>query len=437
MNKNIILFINNLPLSAVQAVRKLEKLQEKKYRIMILRDSRHRKDVDYTEADIYEECDFTKPTKIAEALLPYQNELHAVTCRSESNIARFISVIPHIPYLRTPSTESLHWATDKYEMRKRFRLFDPKHTPRFTLVKDNSKVERARIISKIGFPLIVKPTNLAASALVHVCYHEEELEKTLRTSFRKLRSQYAKDSRVELPKLMAEEYIEGDMYSIDSYVNSRGFVSHCPIVKVTTGKNIGHDDFYNYLRITPTNLKKESLENAQKRVEIGIHALGLRNTTVHSEVLRVDNDWKIIEIGPRIGGFRHTLHELSCDIDHSLNDILTRIPLKPIIPKKCKGYAAVMRYYANTEGVVEQMTGLKKLKELNSYKEVKVKAKIGDRVSFAKNGGKGVFDLTLFNVDRSKLLADIRRVEKMVNIKIAHKRRGVSKKNTKSSKKNT
>jgi hypothetical protein len=43
---------------------------------------------------------------------------------------------------------------------------------------------------------------------------------------------------------------------------------------------------------------------------------------------------------------------------------------------------------------------------------------VGDRCHFAKNGGKAVFDVTLYNDERSKLLADIRRVEQLVEIKI-------------------
>lgn len=422
-SQNIFVFVNNFPLSAQRAVQDLSKTKGKKFRTLLLRDNRAKGKVPDNGADIVIDCDYSRPWRIAEALLPYQDELLAITCRSESNIARFISVIPHVPYLRTPSTESLEWATDKYEMRKRFKLFDPKHTPRFTWVKNNSKKERQRVIEKVRFPMIVKPASLAASALVSICYHEEELERTLRSTFRKLRKKYETDGRSEAPKLLAEEYMEGDMYSIDTYVNSRGEVYHCPLVRVTTGKNIGHDDFYNYLRVTPTHLKKESVEAAQARVECGIKALGLRSTTIHAELVRYDNDWRIIEIGPRIGGFRHTLHELSCDLNHSLNDMLIRIPQKPVIPKKCKGYAAVMRYYAAEEGKIEKMTGIKRIREIESCHELHVKLKVGERAYFAKSGGKGVFDLTLYNKDRSKLLADIRRVEKSVNIKIKRRRK--------------
>ena len=261
LQKSIILYVMNLPDGAVESIRRYEKATKRKLKIMLLWDS-HVKDVkgrlQEPGLDASIVCDFSKPEKIAEALLPYQDELLAITCRSEQHMARFAKVIPHVPYLRTPTTESLKWASDKYEMRKRMRVFDPSISPIFTLVKENTKVERKRVAEKVGFPMIIKPTNLAASLFVSICYHEEDLEKTLRSTFSKLQKAYEADGRLEEPKIIAEEFMDGDMYSIDSYVSARGKVEHCPLVKVKTGKMIGHDDFYNYLQITPPIFKKET-----------------------------------------------------------------------------------------------------------------------------------------------------------------------------------
>ena len=419
--RNIIVYVMSLPAGVPESIRRYGKAEGKKFRIMLIVDSRKAKEkskADYPDLDILLEVDFSKPHKIAEALLPYQDELLAITCRTESYIKKFIAVIPHVPYLRTPSTESLEWATDKLKMRRRFALYDKKNTPAFAWVRNNTKAERARVTSRVGFPMIIKPANLAQSLLVSVCYHEEELEKTLRTIFRKIRKIYGENGRGEEPNIMAEAFMEGDMYSVDAYVNGLGTAYFCPLVRVKTGRDIGHDDFYNYLHITPTALKKDTVLRARAVAESGIHALGLRNTTAHVELMKVEDDWKIIEIGPRIGGFRPKLHELSCDIDHSLNDILIRIPKKPVIPKKCKGYAATLKWYPKKEGVIERLKGIRKIQALRSFVDILVSKKVGDRCYFAKNGGKAVFTVTLYNKERSKLLADIRRVEKLVDIKI-------------------
>jgi hypothetical protein len=403
----------------IDDIRAYEKKHGVSYRLMHLRDTKVKKSETFPDHDIYVECDFSKPWKIAEALLPYQSELLAITCRYEQSIARFAAVIPHVPYLRTPTPESLAWAADKYEMRKRLNLYNKKISPRFTRVKANTIAERARVIEKVKFPMIIKPTSMVGSLFVSICYHEDELERTLSTLFRKIRAAYSKDGRLEEPKVIAEEFMEGDLYSLDSYVDSRGKIYHCPLVRQKTAREIGREDFYNYLQITPSALKPTTVERARQAAEDAIHALGLRAVTAHIELMKLDDEWKVVEVGPRTGGLRDQLHGLSCDIGHTMNDILIRIPKKPLIPKKCKGYAAYYKYYCEKEGEIVESKGIKKIEELESIHTLTIKQKNGDRSVFAKNGGRPVFTAILYNQERSQLLADIRRIEKLVNIKVA------------------
>lgn len=419
--------------NAVPNIRNYAKSLGKKYRILLIADKKISKL--HKSAELCDEVlvvDFSRPEKISEALHPYEKSLIAITCLGDPNIARFTKLIPNVPYLRTPTTESLVWATDKYEMRKRFRAYDPNITPKFSIIKANTKNERKRIIDKVGFPMIVKPTNLGASLFVQICYHEDELQKALSVGFRKIRKAYEKDKRLEDPKIIAEQFMEGDLYSIDSYVNSRGTVEHCPLVRVKTGRDIGHKDFYGYLQTTPTILKKETIERAREVTEHAIHALSLRSTSVHTELIKIDSDWKVVEVGPRIGGARDVLYDLSCDIKHSLNDILVRIPKKPVVPKKCKGYATYMKWFATKEGVITEMKGIKKIEQLESFHKININKKVGDRSIFASHGGRSVFNLYLYNEDRSRLLADIRRIEQMVDVKVKNGRAvSVAKKTTK------
>jgi hypothetical protein len=119
-----------------------------------------------------------------------------------------------------------------------------------------------------------------------------------------------------------------------------------------------------------------------------------------------------------MGGARDKLYKLSCNIDHPLNDILIRIPKKPKIPKKCNGTAVYMKWFLPKEGLITEMKGIKKIEQLESFHKIEVNKKIGDRATFARNGGKSVFNLYMSNSDRGALLADIRRVEQLVKIKI-------------------
>jgi hypothetical protein len=181
---------------------------------------------------------------------------------------------------------------------------------------------------------------------------------------------------------------------------------------------VGFDDFFGYMRMTPTQLTATHTEEAQEAATKGIKALGMRSTTCHIELMRTESVWKVIELGPRIGGFRHEMYELSFGMDHSLNDLLIRDSRKPILPKKVKGYTAMMQFYGQTEGKLEKIEGLFKIEALESVKRMKVRKEPGDKCTFAKNGGDPVLDVVLFNPVRSNVLADIRRLEQYLKIKI-------------------
>ncbi len=112
------------------------------------------------------------------------------------------------------------------------------------------------------------------------------------------------------------------------------------------------------------------------------------------------------------------MYELSYGINHSLNDVLIRLPRQPILPKRAKGYTAAMQFYAKSKGRLEKLEGIKRARKLESFKRVEVKKKIGDMCDFARNGDDPIFDIVLFNKERSRLLADVRRLEQAVKIKV-------------------
>ncbi len=424
MTKNIILFVGKVFGHMADAVSEYKEQTGTAYRLAVLYDINKNKKIAnkkqlLTRFDIVLACDLSSPTAIQKALLPYQHDIAAITCRGEDSVPLLANVIPHVPYINTPTSESLTWSTDKVLMRERLKTHNRSIAPAFTIVHNTDAATLKKIEEKIGFPLVAKPAGLAASRLVSICYHREELENVLKKTFKKISALYKETHGRWEPKVLVEQFMDGDMYSIDGYVSRRGTVRFCPMVHIKTGKNIGFDDFFGYLQMTPTLLKKDSVEKAESVATEAVHALGLRSTTVHIELMKTEVGWKIIELGPRIGGFRHLMYELSYGINHTMNDILTHLGKKPHIVKKVKGYTAAMKFFAKKEGRLSKLTGIKKAQALASFRKLYQNKKIGDQCQFAKHGGSSVFDIILFNEKRSELLADIRRLEKHVNIETA------------------
>lgn len=415
--KNIILFVGfSIPRSQLDSLRKSP--EGKKYRYALMHNISNPTKVQKETIDSFDfelAVNFESPRSIMDSLRPYESEIKAVTCRGEFNIAYFQRVIPYVPYLRTPTVESLQWATDKIQMRRRFMSYDRSITPKFKVVKDATKKTVKEIEDRLSFPVVVKPSGLAASLLVTIAYHPEELQAALRKVFSKIK-RLNKENRKEKsePQVLVEQFMEGTMYSVDAFVSSRGKVHFCPMVYVKTGKDVGFDDFFTYLTMTPTVLSKKSIEDAQIAATKAIHALGLRSTSAHIELFKTEQGWKIIELGPRLGGFRNTMYDLSFGIDIALNDILIRVPKRPVLRKKIKGYTAVLKSFAKKEGVITKIKGIKKVKELKTFYSLKQRHKVGDRVYYAKHGGRAVLEVTLFDKERKNILADIRRLEKLV-----------------------
>ena len=363
--------------------------------------------------------DFADDDRLQQDLLKFNGDIIGVICRAESHIPKLAALIPHIPYVKLPTEESLLWSVNKLSMRRRFKARDPKMTPKYRLVKDSSDEEIDKIERILNYPMLVKPIGLAQSLLVTNVYHRDELKKVLKKSFKVLGQVYKETDKVGEQGLLVEEMMEGSQYSIDSYVNGKGKVYHCPVVHIKTGKQIGFDDYFGYRQMTPTKLSKRSEREAQEVAEEAIHALGLRSSTAHVELMRTEEGWKVIEVAPRVGGFREQLYEYSYGIDHAINDIYVRIGKRPKINRKPLGYSAALKIYAQKEGVIESIRGIKAVQNLESFKEFVGKPKRkGDQAIFAKNGGNAVAKIILHNKDRSKLLADIRRIEKQLIIKV-------------------
>lgn len=421
--KNIILFIGKVYTEMIAGIRKYEEEVGEEFRIAVIHDSRQRMNKKTLERlqeghVIIISCDTSSMISMQKALNPYRDELLAVTCRGEDQMPLFAKCIPHVPYLKTPTQESLSWSTNKLFMRRRLILHNKKITPAYSVANDTTKKTIDKIERKVGYPLVVKPTGLAASRLVTICYHREEMEKALKRIFRQIKKVHKDTGGTGEATVLVEQFMDGKMYSIDGYVTARGTVTFTPMFQIKTGREIGFDDFFGYLQMTPTTLSPKSIEDAQHVAREAIHAVGLRNCSAHVELMKTEKGWKVIELGARVGGFRHRLYELTKGINHTMNDILNRIPnKKPIMRKKVLKHAAAMKFFAKKEGKLTKLTGIKKVQQLDSFVRINIQKKVGDSCKFAKNGGSSVFNIVLANKDRSKLLADIRRVEQTIDIR--------------------
>lgn len=422
LNKNIILFLGSAYNSNLDEVRSFEKSQGKKFRTAIITSHKINLNEKPPKQEGMEErfdfvlrCDTKKSKSIAKAIKPIKDEVLIVFCYFESWMPLYARLVKLLPGAKMPTVKALKICNSKFEMRKRFIESYPEITPQFMLVKnlDDYKI----IAKKIKFPCITKPLNLTKSRLVIRSNNLDELKSNLKNTFKKIKSVYKKVHSESEPLVLAEEYMEGDLYSIDAYVNSKSVVCFTPIVKVVTGKDIGIDDFFNYYRLTPAGISLNEEKKAQLVAKKAIKSTGPTSITLHIELTKTKiGAWKIIELQTRPGGYRNEMLKLSYGIKHYENDFLNRMDKKPIILKKVKSCTAVFEIFPEREGRIVSVRGVEKIKKLKSFVRYEQAKKIGEMCGFSRDGYIYVLQVVLNGENKKVFEGDLERMREIVRI---------------------
>jgi len=421
--KDIVLFVNSVHAPTYSALRMYQQKTGIKFKPVVIVDAAIKDTIHKLNSQDHLAgnaqvvvADFDDVASVRHALKPFESRIAAVTSQFENSITELKKLIPYLPYLHTPTETSLDWATDKKPMRAAFNAYDPTLSPRSLHVADATKETIDAIEAVMDYPIIIKPSGLERSLLVAAVHDRAEFTKTLASTFREIKKAHSKWMKRLEPSVLVEELMQGDMYSVDTYVAPDGTCRHAPVIKVVTGRQVGFDDFFAYLQMSPAGLSAAETRKACDTAERACRALGLRSITAHTELMRTPKGWKIIEVGPRIGGYRHELYALSHGMNHIMNDVLNRAGLEPEIPAIAKGHAAIFKTYARQEGVLGSIKGLEIVKQLPSYVAMKLPYVPGDTLQFAHNNGDAVIEVTLCHHDARQLQADIERLEEVIDI---------------------
>lgn len=431
--RDTILTVNVVEPALVSAVKKHSKELGRELKGIVLIDKTYAKEA--LERDFYRDktglfteilCDFNNEDEIQKILQPYSDRLLAATCRSETAIYHFQKLIPFIPYLQVPSEKSILWSTEKPLMRDRLSNYDRSLTPKYQYMEIADVPNVEALTKDFNFPVIVKPGGLADSLLVTRCETLLELKDCLDTTFSLIGEVYAKLHRTLAPSVLVEEFMQGDMYSTDAYVTAEGEIFCLPLVKVITAESIGLPGYYSYRHIIPVGLTDEEIEAAFDVAKASIRALSLRSTTTHIELFYTPSGWKIIELGARIGGYRHGLYKEAYGVDHLYNDLLIHMGKKPIMPTEFLQHAAGFNIYADEEGIIESIEGIEKSRQLESVVSIEAHAESGDEALFANNGGRLIVDGILSNKNPEQLEKDMAKIRELVKITVRPKRSNIS-----------
>lgn len=419
-SKTVAVFINDFDQEFADALVKLSKKLGRKLTGVIILDKvvkaekRNSPDVKGLFEQIV--CDFSDDTSLRSVAKKLEDSLLLVTCSGERNQPYLKRLLPHVPGIFGPTESSLDWATHKAKMRDQLRGYNPALVPDVQHITKNSEQEIRKVLNNLVFPVIVKPTGLAASMLVTKAHNESELRKALKQGFSVIRDVYDRDCGRGEPGFIVEEFIEGDMHSVDVYVNQAGTVWPLPLLRSTIAQTVGKEGFYICQDDSELTIPQKQIAEGHSAAIGAIHALGLRSCVAHIELFHTRNGWKIVELGPRAGGLRQDIYAASQGIDHAYNELLVKIGLPPEMPKKPKAYITTVKVYPEQEGIITAIEGVEAARALSSMYSMRVQAKPGDTALFSNNGGKIIVRCVLSNTDVDQLDKDTRLVWSLIRV---------------------
>lgn len=277
--------------------------------------------------------------------------------------------------------ESAELASNKYKQRNALAKLSPDYVIKFKLIKNVTDL--VQFASEIKSRFILKPLNLDSSRGVKMITPDSNLEDVYSSTIVEL-SRNQKSSDIEL---LAEEFIEGEQYSVDSYHTKSGKVLLTPICKQIIGFDKNYKDFRTLYSIYPSYLAPKLEESVQNQLNEILRYIELPSATVHTEFKVLQGKVKIIEFNPRIGGFRNALLSIAYDFNHYENTIRAIIGEESLnIKHKLKAYAAAFQIWADSKGNLKRILNIERILTAPELVYFRQKYNIGEVVGSPANG---------------------------------------------------
>jgi hypothetical protein len=335
--------------------------------------------------------DFSDKNSLQKAIDALNKTEVILHCRMEEALKDVQHIRPLLHTKFIQSVSSLELATQKSKMRHAISSKYPETGPQHVTIPHLDAFSEESI-QHLQFPVIVKPNGLHSSFLVTKCHTAAELYECLKASFEAIEEVHKNIYGTGEASFLIEEFIVGDMYSMDAYVNDSGDVFCLPLIRVITSAEVGKDGFYCYRSRTAHDLSDQDVTDAEACAQKAIAAIGLTNSSAHIELYHTASGWKIIEIAARIGGGRELLYKEAYGIDHFYNDLLIHWGKAPLVTPKWHRFASGFNIYADEEGTVEDIAGIETALQLPSTKRIGVNIAPGGLSVFASKGGDFVVD---------------------------------------------
>ncbi|TQV70573.1 ATP-grasp domain-containing protein [Exilibacterium tricleocarpae] len=229
--------------------------------------------------------------------------------------------------------------------------------PKFAVTSDWTETVAAA--DRIGYPLVLKPCDLASSAFVKLIDSEAQLREGF-TELQAFTHNFRGQARDAL--WLLEEFMQGDEVSVEAVT----FQGETTIVGITDKSLTGFPYFIEDGHMFPARLEAGLAEAVTTYVTQALEAVGHDHGISHTEVKLTPAGPRLVEINPRPGGnFIAELIQLVTGIDLLETHVNLALNRQPALDglEHCRGSAAVKFLVPPAAGVLKALEGGEKLQQ--------------------------------------------------------------------------
>ncbi|NOT27632.1 MAG: ATP-grasp domain-containing protein [Acidobacteria bacterium] len=187
---------------------------------------------------------------------------------------------------------------------------------------------------RIGYPVVVKPPDLASSAFVRLVKDERELHDAF-SSLERFSTNFREQARE--PLWLLEEFMAGDEVSVEACT----FQGETTVIGITDKSLTGFPYFIEDGHMFPARLDAPTTEAVTALVRGALDAVGHDHGISHTEVKLTPDGPRIVEINPRPGGnYIVELVERVTGIDLLAAQIDLALGCAPSLARKSTGVAS-------------------------------------------------------------------------------------------------
>jgi biotin carboxylase len=346
--------------------------------------------------------DITNAEQIISLLKALKYKIHGVLTLAAEVAVVTVSKIAEEFKLKGASIEASKICTNKYLMRKCFQE-NKIPSPAFNLLIDYKDYEKT--ISKFKYPFVIKPIDNAGSRGVVIVENQTELISAINHSI-----SFSKSGN-----LIVEEFMHGVEISVEAFIQNDNIRILSLSDKIRTEYPYPLDTHV----IFPSNKSEDIQNEAIEIAKNAIRAAGLNNSVVHMELMVTSFGVKVVEMAARGAGFHVFSKILKWVSGINTLDLLIDIALgNEIKQKSFINRGAILSFPRCSEGVIESISGLEEIQNLEHIAEAELYVKPGDRVSKLKSGSDRIGHIITLAATRDDALKINSFAENLLKIKI-------------------